>query len=205
MSEPPVPEEELQSLRLAAERRDRNGCWDATRKLLRQLPAQLALGLARDFVARRLPVFERHQPGVRWPRAFIEAVSQKGVPDDGSAWPEAEDDFSGPGANSFTSAVEALWKAGRFRSDSQKFGELLADAIVGAVNAERLEHWGARHPEVWALWYQIASTGLEDPRMVEIQLTIMRDPEAVRVEQEAWLEATQLLEETLKNHARSPP
>jgi hypothetical protein len=40
--------------------------------------------------------------------------------------------------------------------------------------------------------------------LVEIQLTIKQEPEAVRVEQEAWLEAAQLLEEALSSSARSP-
>jgi hypothetical protein len=73
-----------------------------------------------------------------------------------------------------------------------------------ALNAERVEHWGARHPEEWALWYQLASTGLEDPRIVQIQITIKKDPEAVRVEKEAWLEAAQRLEEALSASAHEP-
>ena len=81
---------------------------------------------------------------------------------------------------------------------------MLADALVGALNAERTEHWGARHPETWALWYQLASTGLEDPRIVRIQIAIMKDPEARRIEREAWLEAAQLLKEALTTPAREP-
>lgn len=189
---------------MAAEGRDRNGCWEATRKLLRRLPPPTAVVLVRDFLARRLPVFERHQPGVRWPREFIESVSEATSDDDSRTWPEAEDDFPGPGANSFTSAVEALWKASRFRQDAQRLGELLADATVGAVNAERLEHWGSRHPETWALWYQLASTGFEDPRTVEIQLTILRDPEAIWTEQAAWGEVAQCIKEALSTLPPEP-
>jgi hypothetical protein len=197
-------EEELQALRLAAERHDRNGCWEATQKLLLRLPAHLALPLVRDFVSRRLPAFERHQPGVQWPREFIEAVSETGSANEGRPWPEAESDFPGPGANSFIRAVEALWEVGRFMEDKQRRSQLLAKAMERALNAERLEHWGSRHPETWALWYQLASTGLEDPRLVEIQITIMKDPEARRVEKEAWSEAAQHLEEALNVSARHP-
>jgi hypothetical protein len=204
MSEPQSAERELQALRLAAERRDRNGCWEATQKLLRRLPVHLALPLVRDFVCRRVPAFERHQPGVRWPRAFIEAVSETGLADEGRPWPEAESDFPGPGANSFIRAVEALREACRFIEDEQRRSQLLAKAMERALNAERLEHWGARHPEIWARWYQLASTGLEDPRLVEIQLTIMKDSEAMRVEREAWSEAAQRLEEALSVSSRSP-
>lgn len=201
MSETPSPEQELDALRLAAERQDRNACWDATRKLLHRLPARLALQFSQNFVARRLPSFERHQPGVSWPREFIASISEPGTAADGKTWPEAEDDFPGPGANTFTSAVEALWKAGRFAEGEQRRSELLADAIVGAINAERLEYWGSQHPEMWALWYQLASTELDNPRTTEIQITIMTDPGAMRVERAAWSEAIQHLEEALRASA----
>jgi hypothetical protein len=204
MSQPASTEEELQALRFAAERRDRNGCWDATHKLLQRLPAHRALRLVLDFVTRRLPAFERHQPGVHWPREFIKAVPEMGPTGNGRPWPEAESDFPSPGANSFIRAVEALWKMGRFIEDDQRRSKLLTDAIERALNAERLEYWGTRHPETWALWYQLASTGLEDPRMVQIQITIMKDPEAMRVEREAWLEAAQHLEEALSASTHGP-
>lgn len=199
MSEPQSLEAEFRTLHLASERFDRNSCWGATQRLLRRLSARQAVLLVREFVTRRLPVFERHQPGVHWPREFIDA-SAPGLAD-GRTWPEGEDDFSGPGANSFTSAVEALWKASLSTQEEQRRSELLADALVGALNAERVEHWGARHPERWALWYRLASSGLEDPRMVEIQLTILRDPDARRIEKEAWKEAAQLLKEALNTSA----
>jgi hypothetical protein len=202
MSEHHSPKQELDALRLAAERQDRNACWDATRKLLHRLPAKLALQFSQKFVARRLPAFERHQPGVSWPREFIESISERGTAADTRKWPEAEDDFAGPGANSFTRAVEALWKAGRFAEDEHQRSKLLADAIVRAINAERLEYWGSQHPDMWALWYQLASTGLNDPRITEIQITIMKDLGAVRVEKAAWSEAIQHLEEALSASAR---
>jgi hypothetical protein len=204
MSETQSPEQELAALRLAAEHQDRNACWDATRKLLHRLPARIALQFSQDFVARRLHCFERHQPGVSWPREFIESISETRPAASSKTWPEAEDDFAGPGANSFTSAVEALWKASRFAEDEQQRSELLADAIVGAINAERLEYWGSQHPDMWALWYQLVSTGLEDPRIVNIQITIKKDPEAMRVEKEAWTEAAHHLEEALSASAHKP-
>jgi len=37
--------------------------------------------------------------------------------------------------------------------------------------------------------------------MVEIQLTILRDPDARRIEKEAWQEAAQLLKEALNTSA----
>jgi hypothetical protein len=197
MSEPASSEEEFQALRTAAVRGDVNGCSDATQKLLGRLPADRALRLVRGFVARRLPLFERHQPGVRWPREFIESISETGSVEDGRRWPEAEDDFPGPGANSFTTAVEALWKASHLQADERRRSEFLTTAIERAVGAERLESWGSRHPEAWARWYQLASTGSDDMSQYDTLLTIKRDPEVVRVQRAAWLEFAQILEEEL--------
>ena len=204
MSKPQSTEEELQALRRAAELGDVNGCWDATQKLLRRLPAHLALRLVREFVTRRLPLFERHQPGVHWPRQFIESVPETGSADDRTTWPEAEDDFPGPGANNFIGSVEALWKAGRLVDDVQRRNELLADAIVGVAIAEQFEHWGAQHPDAWANWYQLAASGSDDPSQYHTLITIKKDPEAAAVQRAAWLELAECLAEALNTSATEP-
>jgi hypothetical protein len=204
MSEPAPTGEELRALRLAAERGDVNGCWDASQKLLRQLPVRRALQEVCDFVTRRLPVFERHQPGVHWPRTFIKSICEKGSTAHGGTWPESEDDFPGPGANNFTRAVEALWKASRRVEDEHRLATLLADALAEAIGAQRLESWGARHPEAWARWYQLAKSGGNDVSRFEVLLAIKRDPEAIRIEKEAWLEVAQLMEEALNASTPEP-
>jgi hypothetical protein len=203
MRTPPLYEQELQSLRLAAERGDVNGCWDATQKLLGRLPAEQALRLVCDFVTRRLPAFERHQPGVNWPREFIASVALSGVAQDEKTWPEAEDDFPGPGANSFTAAVEYLWKASH-PAESLRRSELLANAIERAISSERLEYWGALHPEEWARWYQVAASGSDDMSQYRTLLTIKKDPEVAAIQHSAWLEAAERLEEALSASAREP-
>jgi hypothetical protein len=197
MTEPSSSHEDLSALRLAAERQDWNGCRAALEKLLLRLPSRRALRLIRDQLMRRLPFFERHQPNVHWPREFIESI-------DGAAsqtertWPEAEDDFASPGANNFTSAVEALWKASRLTLDEQRCASELVNAFSGAVMAESTEHWGSRHPEQWALWHQLAMEGEGDPRMTDIQLSMRRDPQLKSLEHTAWLEVANQLEAALQ-------
>jgi hypothetical protein len=55
---------------------------------------------------------------------------------------------------------------------------------------------------MWARWYQLASTGLNDPLTTGIQITIMKDPGAMRVERAAWAEAIHHLEEALSTSTR---
>jgi hypothetical protein len=196
MAEPSPHQEELRALRVAAEQRDWNGCRAASEKLLLRLSCRRALLLTRVQVMRRLPVFERHQPAVRWPREFIESIEGDASHIERS-WPEAEDDFASPGANSFTSAVEALWKASRLSENEQRCATELVNALSSAIMAESTEHWGSHHPEEWALWYQLALSGESDPRMTTIQINMVRDPEVMKLERSAWLNVAAQLESAL--------
>ncbi|HEX8702973.1 MAG TPA: hypothetical protein VF815_29320 [Myxococcaceae bacterium] len=198
MTEPSPVEESLQALRLAAEKQDWNGCRTALEKLLLRLPARCAVLMTRDHVMRRLPLFERHQPGVRWPREFIESIDAEDAPGAERVWPEAEDDFPGPGANSFTSAVESLWRASLHMEGAQLCAAELVGAISGAIMAEYVEHWGSRHPREWALWYELALSGESDPRMTDIQLAMLRDPDVKRLKRAAWFEVADRLEAALR-------
>jgi hypothetical protein len=197
MTEPSSSHEELRALRLAAEQRDWNGCRDASKKLLLRLACGRALLLTRDHVMRRLPVFERHHPSVQWPREFIESIGG-GPASIKQAWPEQEDEFRGPGANNFTTAVESLWKASRLTADEQQCASELVNALSGAIMAESTEAWGSRHHDEWALWYQLASSGESDPRISAIQLVMARDSEAAAVQRTGWLEVAERLEGALR-------
>jgi hypothetical protein len=181
----------LLTLRRVAEEGDWNACREATLRLLSRLPAERAWELTRAQVARRLPCFERHQPEVRWPREFIAvagAQAGEGEPD----WPE-EDEFPGPGANSFIAAVEALRLARRLGKDDARRAKALVDAISEAILAELAEHWGSRHPSEWARWYQ----GDMSPAGAWGLVAMMGEPETVTLQRRAWLEVASRLEEEL--------
>lgn len=196
MGEQESPEGALRALRRAADERDWNGCRDATGKLLSRLVPPAAFELTLRQVERRLPAFERHQSGVTWPRDLMESLRVARPSDETEArWP-AEDDFPGPGANNLTSALEALWQARQLPAGEPRRGETLVDAISGAILAEMIEAWGARHPEQWARWYQLSYEDF-DPELGRIQDTLMRAPETARIERAAWLEVADRLAEAL--------
>lgn len=188
---------ELHALRLAAEQGDWNGCREATERLILRLPARQAVRLTHEQVARRIPVFERHHPRVPWVRAFIDAAGGMGTTGEGREWPEAEDDFNGPGANTFTGAVQALWWGSLSVEEPRKCAEQLVDAISGTIMAERVESWGLRYPELWADWFRLASAGNGDPALIDIQIRMMRDPEGVRLQRDGWMDVARHLEEAV--------
>jgi hypothetical protein len=194
---------EVQAMRLAAERGDWNSWGDATTALLLHLPSSHSVRLARDFVARRLPAFERQQPGVHWPRELLEAVTEEGVPHSDSRW-SFEDEFSGPGGASFKKAMESLWIASLRRQDARQCAAELVHALSEAIMAEMVEHWGSRHPDEWNLWHQLVWSEEDNRRMFELQLAMMKDPDVKRLERTGCLEVADLLEMALRERARSP-
>ncbi len=199
MNEHSPLDQEVQALRSAAEEGGWNQCRAAAEVLLLRLPTSRAVQLARDFIADRLPVFERQQPGVLWPRELLDVVRKNDSFSRARSWPE-EDEFSGPGGNSFLKAVESLWDGSRRTNDAQQCTPNLVDAISRAIMAERVEHWGSRHPKEWALWYELALSGESDPRMTDIQIAMMKDPELKRLKRTAWMELADRLEAAQREH-----
>jgi hypothetical protein len=193
-------EEALQAARLAAEEGDWNAWRAAIEPLLLRLPTSHAVRFTRDFVARRLPVFERHQPGMSWVREVLEALTHpEEAASSGREWPFWEDS-TGPGGASFANAVESLWIANQRRGDTRQCTAELMDALGRAVMAEAIEPWGASHPEEWALRRELAMAEELDQRMrgYEIQLAMMSDPDVKRRERAGLLEVADLLEAALR-------
>jgi hypothetical protein len=198
-------EETLQAARLGAEQGDWNAWRAAIEPLLLRLPTSHAVRFTRDFVARRLPVFERHQPGMSWVREVLEALTHpEDAASSGREWPFWEDS-TGPGGASFANAVESLWIANQRREDARRCTAELMDALSGAVMAEALEPWGASHPEEWALMHELAMAGEGDQRqrMYEIQLAMMSDPDVKSRKRAGLLEVADLLEAALREGASS--
>lgn len=191
-----IPIEELASLRLAVAQGSWNSCQAATEKLLLWLPFPKASALVRNFVASRLPLFERHHPAVRWPREFIESDYELKAGHEPRQWPQ-DDDFPGPGANNFISAVRVLWSVHQHVADPHSSATALAAAIGGTIMAERNEFWGSRDPDAWANWYQLAPDS-DDPSRFKTLIAVAKDPAVMNIERAAWLEVADMLEAALR-------
>jgi hypothetical protein len=188
----------LQAARLGGEQGDWNAWQAAIEPLLLRLPTSHAMRLTRDFVVRRLPVFERHQPGMSWVREVLDALNNpEDAASSGRKWPFWEDS-TGPGGASFANAVESLWIANQRRGDTRRCTADLMDALGGAIMAEAIEPWGTSHPEEWALRHELAMAGEGDPRVDEIQLVMMSDPDVKSRKRAGLLEVTDLLEAALR-------
>jgi hypothetical protein len=190
-------EEALQAARVGAEQGDWNAWRAAIEPLMLRLPISHAVRFTRDFVAHRLPVFERHQPGMSWVREVLEALTHpEDAASSGREWPFWEDS-TGPGGASFANAVESLWIANQRRGDARQCTAELMDALERAIMAEALEPWGASHPEEWALWYELGMAGEGDRRVDEIQLVMVSDPDVKSRKRAGLLEVADLLEAAL--------
>lgn len=197
MSQPDSPDVDVAALRHAGEVVDSNACQNATKRLLLRMPEQLALELAQQQVSARWTLFERHQPGVEWPLRFIEAAKKPGM-QESLVWPD-DDDFAGPGANNFIRAVEYLWGASHALNDDEKRVTALVDSIANAIMSERLENWGARHPEQWSRWYQDMMEGKRRVENQRSQREMVLGTEGMKVGRKAWLALADELEKVLRN------
>lgn len=195
MTEPDSRDADVLALRRAGEAADSNACQEAVRRLLLRVPAPRALEVTRQVVAARLPGFERHQPGVTWPRELIDAVRRTGRWQ-GHTLPEA-DAFTGPGANNFIQAVESLWEARHLADDDEKRVTALVRAIANAIMAEKLEAWGSHHFEQWALWYRETMEGQRRVENQELQREMVLGPEGRRIGRRAWLEVAESLDKAI--------
>lgn len=206
MSERESVEVELRELRSGVDQRGSDACREATAKLLRRMSPTQALEVARQQVERSLPAFERHQPGVTWPRDFLESLRVSDpLGEDGYVWPWENDEFAGPGANNFIAGLDALWRARRLPGDDSQRWELLVDAINNAVLAEMVEAWGARHPEEWRHWLWRGPDYESHPDRGRIQATMMTAPETLRLKREGWLYTADRLAEALGVPSPSSP
>lgn len=180
-------EDLVSSLRIAGRARDWNAAHAAVAALLVRLPAGDALALTHAEVARRLPTFEAHHPGLDGPRRLLEQIAAGMPPLD--ADPE-QDDCTGPGGNNFSASLAALLRATR-AVDSDTRARECARAIAEAIMAESTADWGSRFPAEWRRWYEAPP---DDDVASSALITASSDPASAAVERAAWARLADELE-----------
>jgi hypothetical protein len=201
MMEQEAPRAELHALRHAATHGDWNRCLEAAEALLRRLPPEQALELVRRQVECRLPGFERHQPGVSWPRELLTTLRVASPSGESERdWPWESSEFPGPGANSFLRALENLYQARHLPADEPRRITALGEALSTAIMAEATEAWGAQHPDRWAFWYEnaLADAPTLDTERTKVLSDMARAPETVRLKREGWHAVADQLAEALR-------
>lgn len=180
----PTEIELLTTLREAAQRGDWNACCDATKVLLSRLTALTMLRIAHAEVQRRLPIFERNQPHMHWPRVWLEALATGAPFTFDESTPEVLEEAPGPGGNSFVEAVQQLARAAAAGGES--YTKHVMEAIACGISSERTEAGGSKHRELWDRWFQDATTTHEGSYSWVLE-KIAREPETVAAELAAAL------------------
>lgn len=179
---------DLLALREAVERHEGNSWLFVASRLLSRMPLTEAMKLSLEQVSLRLPAFERHQPGVTWPRQLVESLASATLPAD---WELPEDlDFPGPGAGNFINAVEELWLASLALADGTRCIEFLVSAVAGAFMTEAVEAWTSSHPEEWARYKHLsahAETEWDESERIDIDIKRARSKEYVGTLHQSWL------------------
>ncbi|HBB35291.1 MAG TPA: hypothetical protein DDZ80_27805 [Cyanobacteria bacterium UBA8803] len=157
-------------------------------RLLYGLPTQLQIDLACFMMSRYLPIFEKREPYIRWPRMLLDNVAQwvqeneRCIPNYGI--------FQYPADSAFRSSFDGLVDAYYYRTDPYKLTSGCIYAVKFAINARRSNVWAADDPEA----VEIDKSALDNP---EIYLAPERLPSsnvaAVAVVQREWQEVAKWL------------
>lgn len=188
------PSESLAALRNAAESGDWNGCKKATMALGRLISPRQLIGIACAEMRRRLPAFLRSQPRVTWPDQILARLEAGEAPELAILRIE---EYPGPGANNYHTALEMLMEAARYRDDDEaKSIERSVDAIAGAIMAALAENWGSRSRERWNLWYEATASDPSsvDENVVGTLVDMSRDPEIVAMKRQSWMDVAGVFE-----------
>ncbi|HAZ43749.1 MAG TPA: hypothetical protein DDW76_27645 [Cyanobacteria bacterium UBA11369] len=114
------------------------------------LPFQLQIGLAVFMVGRYLPLFEKREPYIRWPRIMLDDVAQW-VEENGrciSSSGKFEDPFDSAFRNSFDGLVAAYY----YRYNPFILTSACIYTVSSAINARRCNVWAADDPEAVEIW-----------------------------------------------------
>jgi hypothetical protein len=191
------PREFLAALRNASESGDWNGCRSAATALGSLLAPRQLVDIACVEVKRRLPAFLRTQPGTTWPERILAGIEVGEAP--ALAMLPIED-YDGPGANSYHTALEMLMEAALHRDDQAKSVTSAVDAIARAIMAGLAERWGSRNRERWDRWYESASSDLpmENEDVLRTLLDMKNDPEVSAMRRQSWMDVADAFERTLR-------
>ena len=127
-----------------------NLCTQQCFRVLYGLPATLQIELASYMMYRYLPIFEKQQPDIIWPRQLLSDVG-KWVEQFDRSVPDIEAlDFS---ANvSYSLSFDAILVAYSHRNHPFALTSASACAVESAIHARRSNVWGADDPEAVELW-----------------------------------------------------
>lgn len=157
-------------------------------RLLYGLPIKIQIGIACFMMYRYLPIFEKNQPEITWPRQLLKNVAkwveenERCIPDYGT--------FQFPADSAFRSSFDGLLDAYYYRTNPYKLTSGCIYAIQFAINARRSNVWAADDPEA----VEIDKSALDNP---EIYLAPERLPSrnvaAIAVVQREWQEVAKWL------------
>ena len=119
-------------------------------RVLYGLPFQLQIGLAIFMMRRYLPIFERREPEINWPRIILDDVAsrveehQRGIPNAGK--------FEYLPDSAFNMSFDGLVAAYYHRNKSFFLTLSSLCAVKSAISARRSNVWAADDPEAVEIW-----------------------------------------------------
>ncbi|HAZ43752.1 MAG TPA: hypothetical protein DDW76_27665 [Cyanobacteria bacterium UBA11369] len=157
-------------------------------RLLYGLPVELQIQLACFMMRRYLPIFEKREQYIRWPRIILDNVAQ---------WVEENERcipscgrFEGPFDSAFRNSFDGLVAAYYYRDNQFVVTSACIYAFSSAINARRCNVWAADDPEA----VEIRKKESDNPEVyLEPSRRVSNNLAAIAVTQREWQEVAKWL------------
>jgi hypothetical protein len=186
-------EQDLHTLRVAAQQREWNMSQDTLKQLLAQVDPLVALGIAVSRAQNFLPAFETYYPQAGWVRELmLQIVSYATAPSDLPL--EALTQFPEPGCGNFIMAVFDMARAVQSEASFFERYSYITNAVANSILAD-LQHtyYSQRRGE-----YDLMCDPDADPDMAaQVQYAFWLDGNVAQRDADTWLDVADEVEAML--------
>lgn len=182
--------EDIAKLRAAAQARDPEQKQFLLKKLYKQIPFVVALGVSTEQAHNYVATFEQYHPDEIWPRQMLRQIVMTASAPDESVIQQAFQHFTTPGTANFFKALYDLFQGTQTKHSSEARLGFLVSAVVNSITAELVELYFGDQPDVWETYRA------QGPDFTEIALAFWTDERVIAHDAAAWDNLATRLKET---------
>lgn len=167
-----------------------NGCIEVATEILTMMSIRDIKKLAYSYIEEYLPIFERYQEEVKWPRerllVIAKALDAKLEYElDSFILPESNSEFTSPGSNGFIKDLEDLWELTSHQETRDTVNEAMG-VISGVIMRKLTERWASEQPEEWERWYRKVTNQNQDGGQLH-HLDFVEHPSVHQMARVEWI------------------
>jgi hypothetical protein len=172
--------EDIAKLRAAAQDRDPDQKQFLLKKLYKQMPFVVALGVSTETAHNYVATFESYHPAEVWPRRMLRQIVMTASAPDEAIIQQAFQHFTTPGTANFFKALYDLFQGTQTRHPSEARIGFLVSAVENSITAALVEGYFGNQPELWETYRA------QGPDFGEIALAFWTDEQVAAHDIAAW-------------------